>query len=88
MAPSAAATEMIECGGALAAFGEIDPATAGASSKPEGKTVEKILTMLEKEQGQGGGAGLRALTEVRDRYKANPSGLATTASACAKQYGE
>jgi hypothetical protein len=81
------AAQLVDCGGAIAAAGNVDPATPPTTDTPASNAVWTILALLDKEPGLAGEAGRREVASAKERWAARPKeDLATTAAACTARF--
>lgn len=82
--------QLVDCGGALAASGNIEIAASGPTKDtPEENRVWTVLALLDKEPGYSGDAakGRADVVASRDAWKAKPKEeLAAAASACTVRF--
>lgn len=82
--------QLVDCGGALAASGNIEIAASGPTGDtPEENRVWTVLALLDKEPGYTGDAakGRADVAASRDAWKAKPKeDLAAAAAACTVRF--
>jgi hypothetical protein len=79
--------QLVDCGGAISAVGNVDPTTPPTVDTPASNSVWTILALLDKEPGLAGEAGRREVAAAKTRWAARPKEeLAQAATACTTHF--
>lgn len=87
-APLSIRDNLVDCAGAIAAEGNVDPLVDPSTGTPAENALWTVLALMDKEPGLAGQAGREAAAEAKTRWLAKPAAERTArSSACVKQFG-